>query len=179
MLTGDERREAGLHSTTFVTDTRTLRFYYRLLPDGRVQIGSRSSITGADAPSPRHMQVLVDGLHRKFPALRQVAIEHSWWGWVDVSHDMMPRITQPDPQQSVFYALGYGGNGVSFSSHAGRRLAQRIAGRSDGAFDLPIYKTPLEFPNVLNKVRSPVFAPFRRIGQRFLYRWYYLRDERL
>lgn len=179
VLTPDERREAGLHSTTFVTDTRTLRFYYRLLPDGRVQIGSRSSITGADAPSPRHMQVLVDGLHRKFPALRQVAIDHSWWGWVDVSHDMMPRITQPDPRQSVFYALGYGGNGVSFSSHAGRRLAQRIAGGRDAAFDLPIYKTPLEFPNVFDTVRSPLFAPFRRIGQRFLYRWYYLRDERL
>ncbi|GAP35785.1 FAD-dependent oxidoreductase [Piscinibacter sakaiensis] len=177
VLTPQEREAAGLRSTTFVTDTRTLRFYYRLLPDGRMQIGSRSSITGADAPNPRHMQVLVDGLHRKFPALRDVEIAHSWWGWVDVSHDMMPRITQPDPAQTIFHALGYGGNGVSFSAHAGRRLAQRIAGRGDAAFDLPIYKTPLEYPNVFDTVRSPLFAPFRRFGQRFLYRWYYLRDE--
>jgi glycine/D-amino acid oxidase-like deaminating enzyme len=179
VLTPEERAAAGLHSTTFVTDTRTLRFYYRLLPDGRMQIGSRSSITGADAPNPRHMQVLVDGLHRKFPALKGVEIAHSWWGWVDVSHDMMPRITQPDTAQQVFYALGYGGNGVSFSAHAGRRLAQRIAGRQDAAFELPIYRSPLEFPNLFNTVRSEAFAPFRRIGQRFLYRWYYLRDERL
>ncbi len=179
VLTPEERAAAGLHSTTFVTDTRTLRFYYRLLPDGRMQIGSRSSITGADAPNPRHMQVLVDGLHRKFPALRDVAIDHSWWGWVDVSHDMMPRITQPDPTQTVFYALGYGGNGVSFSAHAGRRLAQRIAGKQDKAFELPIYRSPLEFPNVFNTVRSEAFAPFRRLGQRFLYHWYHLRDERL
>ena len=28
-------------------------------------------------------------------------------------------------------------------------------------------------------VRSRAFAPFRRFGQRFLYRWYYLRDEML
>ncbi len=179
VLTPAERAAAGLHSTTFVTDTRTLRFYYRLLPDGRMQIGSRSSITGADAPNPRHMQVLVDGLHRKFPALKGVEIEHSWWGWVDVSHDMMPRITQPDAAQQVFYALGYGGNGVAFSAHAGRRLAQRIAGKRDTAFELPIYRSPLEFPNLFNTVRSEAFAPFRRIGQRFLYRWYYLRDERL
>lgn len=177
VLTPQEREAAGLHSTVFVTDTRTLRFYYRLLPDGRMQIGSRSAITGADAPDPRHMQMLVDGLHRKFPALTGVEIAHSWWGWVDVSHDMMPRITQPDPSQSVFYALGYGGNGVSFSSHAGRRLAQRIAGRSDPAFDLPIYKAPLEYPNLFDQVRSPLFAPFRRLGQRALYRWYWLRDE--
>lgn len=179
VLTPDERAAAGLRSTTFVTDTRTLRFYYRLLPDGRMQIGSRSSITGADAPNPRHMQVLIDGLHRKFPALRGVEIAHSWWGWVDVSHDMMPRIAQPDPAQPVFYALGYGGNGVSFSAHAGRRLAQRIAGRGDEAFALPIYRAPLEYPNVLDTVRSPLFAPFRRFGQRVLYRWYHLRDERL
>ena len=29
---------------------------------------------------------------------------------------MMPRIARPDPSQSVWYAVGYGGNGVSFST---------------------------------------------------------------
>ena len=178
-LTPAELEATNFLTTEVITDTRTLRFYYRRLPDNRVQIGSRSAITGADAPHPRHMQVLVDGLHRKFPALKGIPIEHSWWGWVDVSHDMMPRITQPDTRESVYYALGYGGNGVSFSAHAGRRLAQRIAGKTDRAFDLPIYQRPLEYPNVFNAVRSRGFAPFRRLGQQMLYRWYYLRDERL
>jgi glycine/D-amino acid oxidase-like deaminating enzyme len=178
-LTAEELAATNFLTTEVITDTRTLRFYYRRLPDNRVQIGSRSAITGADAPNPRHMQMLVDGLHRKFPALKGIAIEHSWWGWVDVSHDMMPRVTQPDPRESVFYALGYGGNGVSFSAHAGRRMAQRIAGHTDTAFELPIYNSPLEFPNVMNTVRSPLFAPFRRFGQRALYHWYHLRDETL
>ena len=70
-LTPAELAATNFRSTTFITDTRTLRFYYRMLPDNRVQIGSRSSITGADATDPRHMQVLVDGLHRKFPALER------------------------------------------------------------------------------------------------------------
>jgi glycine/D-amino acid oxidase-like deaminating enzyme len=178
-LTAAELEATGFRTNIFITDTRTLRFYYRKLPDDRVQIGSRSAITGADAPDPRHMQVLVDGLHRKFPALRGIAIDHSWWGWVDVSHDMMPRVFQPDPKESVFYALGYGGNGVSFSAHAGRRMAQRIAGRRDKAFELPIYDSPLPYPNVMNLVESRAFAPFRRLGQRALYHWYHLRDERL
>jgi glycine/D-amino acid oxidase-like deaminating enzyme len=176
-LTRAELEATNFLTTEVITDTRTLRFYYRRLPDNRVQIGSRSSITGADAPNPAHMRVLVNGLARKFPALADIPIDYSWWGWVDVSHDMMPRITQPDPRESVFYALGYGGNGVSFSAHAGRRMAQRIAGRRDDAFELPIYRSPLEYPNVFNAVRSRAFAPFRRFGQRFLYRWYYLRDE--
>lgn len=91
----------------------------------------------------------------------------------------MPRIVQPDPRESVFYAGGYGGNGVSFSAHAGRRMAQRIAGRHVPAFDLPIYASELEYPNVMNLVRSRAFAPFRRFGQRALYHWYHLRDETL
>ena len=169
--------DAELKATNFltheaITDTRTLRFYYRLLPDNRVQIGSRSAITGADAGRRAHYALLVEGLARKFPPLRGIGIDYSWWGWVDVAHDMMPRIVQPDAKQSVFYALGYGGNGVSFSAHAGRRMAQRIAGHGDAAFDLPIYDSPLQFP-----AQGEWAAPFRRFGQSMLYRWYALRDE--
>lgn len=177
-LTQDELAATNFKTTQVITDTRTLRFYYRKLPDDRVQIGSRSAVTGADANNPVHMAKLIDGLHRKFPALKGIAIDHSWWGWVDVSHDMMPRVAQPDPANSVYYAVGYGGNGVSFSAHAGRRMAQRIAGQATAALDLPIYNSPLEYPKVFNLVSSRAFAPFRRIGQRFLYRWYHLRDER-
>ncbi|KOF52907.1 MULTISPECIES: FAD-dependent oxidoreductase [unclassified Achromobacter] len=168
VLSAEERERAGLKSTVFITDTRTLRFYYRLLPDGRMQIGSRSALRGADARNPRHLALLREGLARKFPALRDVEVAYSWWGWVDVSHDMMPRISQPDPDQPLYYAFGYGGNGVSFSAQAGRRLAQRIMGQDGAPWDLPIYDTPLP---------GHVFAPFRRIGQGLLYRWYYLRDE--
>lgn len=177
-LTEEELEATSFKTTQVITDTRTLRFYYRKLPDNRVQIGSRSAITGADAPNPVHMAKLVDGLHRKFPALKGIPIDYSWWGWVDVSHDMMPRICQPDPKESVFYATGYGGNGVSFSAHAGRRMAQRIAGVQSPAFTLPIYNSELEYPNVFNMVRSQAFAPFRRIGQRFLYHWYHMNDEK-
>lgn len=167
-LTPTELLETNFLTHEAITDTRTLRHYYRLLPDNRVQIGSRSAITGADADRGTHYRRLLEGLYRKFPPLKGIQIDYSWWGWVDVSHDMMPRVVQPDPMQSVFYALGYGGNGVSFSAHAGRRMAERIAGLADPTFDLPIYNSPLP---------GHLFAPFRRIGQRLLYRWYALRDE--
>ncbi len=178
-LTAAELAATNFRTHTFLTDTRTLRFYYRLLPDNRLQIGSRSALSGADAPNPVHQKLLTDAIARKFPPLAGIAVEHSWWGWVDVSHDMMPRIVQPDAAQSIWYAVGYGGNGVSFSTWAGKRLAQRVVGKDAGqaVFELPIYNTPLEHPNVMGVVRSPVFAPFRRLGQRMLYRWYWWRDE--
>lgn len=167
-LTVAELEATGFRTRQVITDTRTLRFYYRLLPDNRVQIGSRSAITGSDATNPKHLQLLIDGLHRKFPPLRGIEIEYSWWGWVDVSHDMMPRIFRPDPRQNLFYALGYGGNGVSYSAQAGRRMAQMVAGQPFKGQDLPIFNSPLP---------GHPFAPFRRLGQRMLYRWYHLRDE--
>lgn len=177
-LTPEEIAATNFRTHLVITDTRTLRYYYRLLPDNRVQIGSRSAITGADAANPRHMAVLVEGLQRKFPSLAGIRVDFSWWGWVDVSHDMMPRVMQPDPRQSIFYAVGYGGNGVSFSAHAGRRMAQRIAGKWAGYDDLPIYNSELEYPNVMGMVKWKGFAPFRRIGQRFLYQKYQAQDEK-
>lgn len=170
VLTSDEIRSISVRKPAFITDTRTLRFYYRMLPDNRMQIGSRSAVHGCDAEHPSHLELLREGLARKFPALRGIQVEHSWWGWVDVSHDMMPRVVQPDPSQKIFYALGYGGNGVSFSAHAGRRLAELIAGKPRQSFDLPIYNSGLP---------GHLFRPFRRLGQAMLYRWYYLRDELL
>jgi taurine dehydrogenase large subunit len=165
-MTNAEKEACNFLTAEAITDTRTLRFYYRRLPDDRLQLGSRSSITGADAGSARHLQLLVDAIGRKFPPLRGIGIEHSWWGWVDVSHDMMPRIRKPIAGQDICYAVGYGGNGVSYSAQAGRRMAQLIAGRTLPR--LPIFDSALP---------AHPLAPFRRLGQRMLYRWYYLRDE--
>lgn len=180
-LTDAEMSACNFKTKTFMTDTRTLRFYYRLLEGNRLQLGSRSSISGADAQDPIHLKLLTDAIARKFPPLAGIQIDHSWWGWVDVSHDMMPRITRPNPKETVWYALGYGGNGVSFSTWAGKRIAQRVAGKDVGedVFNLPIYNSPLEFPNVFEMVRAESFAPFRRFGQFFLYKWYWFQDEKM
>lgn len=178
VLTPAEREACNFRTTQVITDTRVLRHYYRLMPDGRVQIGSRSAITGNDAPQKKYENLLIGDLHRKFPALTGIQIDYSWWGWVDVSHDMMPRIVQPDPKQTIYYALGYGGNGVMYSAQAGRRMAQCIAGDKSVPV-LPIFGSKLPFPNLLEMVESQAFAPFRRMGQSVLYRWYHLKDEAL
>ena len=179
-LTENEIQACNFRSNTFLTDTRTLRFYYRLLKDKRLQIGSRSSIGGTDADSPKHLKLLTDAIARKFPPLAGIQIDYSWWGWVDVSHDMMPRITQADPKQQVWYALGYGGNGVSFSTWAGKRLAELVAGKNvdSDVLKLPIYHSPLEFPNIFGSFQSEKLAPFRRLGQSLLYKWYWFKDEK-
>ncbi|MDV5170084.1 FAD-binding oxidoreductase [Photobacterium rosenbergii] len=175
-LTESEIEACNFRTNQVITDTRVLRHYYRLLPDNRVQIGTRSAITGKSAPDKIYEDMLKADLARKFPALNNIQVDYSWWGWVDVSHDMMPRIYQPNANQSIYYALGYGGNGVMYSAQAGKRLAQWIAGEGKD-LNLPIFQSKLPFPNIQEMVESEAFAPFRRLGQRFLYRWYHLKDE--
>jgi len=167
-LSEDEKQACGFQTCSPLTDTRNLRHYYRYLPDGRVQIGSRSAITGQDAENPKHLALLKRGLARKFPALEGIDLDYSWWGWVDVSHDMMPRIFQPSSDQKIYYAMGYGGNGVMYSAQAGRRMAQLVAGQKIEV-DLPIFTSQLPGHGIL--------TPFRRIGQRVMYVWYHLQDE--
>lgn len=166
-LTASELDDTGFRTSRAMTDTRILRHYYRKLPDQRIQIGSRGAITGIDAGKSRHYSSLLEGFFRKFPMLRGIDIDYSWWGWVDVSHDMMPRVFRDAQHDNVSYALGYGGSGVMYSARAGKHLAHLLAGKN--LPDLPIFNSPLP--------RSTV-APLRRIGQRALYQWYKLRDER-
>lgn len=169
-LSESELSGAGIKTKGALTDSRVLRNYYRLLPDNRLQIGSRSAITGKQATNPKYEQLLKDTISRKFPDLRDIDIDYSWWGWVDVSHDMMPHITKPNVDEEMYYAMGFGGNGVMYSAQAGRRMAQMIAG-DDVQLNLPIFTTPLQHKGLL--------TPFRRLGQQLLYHWYWLNDEHL
>lgn len=100
-LTEEERTELNFKTRIPLTDTRTLRHYYRMMPDGRVQIGSRSAITGRDAVNPKHLDRLLEGLYRKFPILKGIRIDYSWWGWVDVSHDMLGGEIDPAEEAAV------------------------------------------------------------------------------
>jgi len=165
-LTDQELQETGFVTSDVITDTRTLRFYYRKLPDNRILIGGRSAISGKDAANPRHNQMLLEALQRKFRPLKDLSYDYQWGGWVCVSYDEMAHVSQTD-DPSIYYAMGYGGSGVSFAVQAGFRLAEKVAGRSHS---LPMLSMPLpKFP----------FAPFRRVGQRALYHYYFNRDERV
>lgn len=162
-LTEEEIETCNFKTHIIITDTRKLRYYYRFLPDNRLQIGTRSAISGADAENPIHLQVVKDAIASKFPVLRDIELPWFWHGWMDISHDMMPRIVQPDPQKKIFYSQGYSGNGVSFSAYASYKLAELIAGKKHENGNLPIFTSPLP---------RHFLQPFRRPGQRVLYTYY-------
>ena len=167
-LTDSEIEDCGFNSHIMFTDSRKLRYYYRFLPERRLQIGSRSAITGADAQNPRHLEILKEAIANKFPALTGIKTPWFWHGWMDIAHDMMPRVLQPDRKQQIFYAQGYSGNGVSFSAYASKQLANLISGKGIAEAELPIFSSPLP---------SHPLRPMRRLGQHALYRYFEILDQ--
>jgi glycine/D-amino acid oxidase-like deaminating enzyme len=145
-------------------DTRTLKYYYRLLPDNRILFGGRGAIRGKDAADPIYARRLLAALKRCFSGLDDLTYQYQWSGWVGVSYDDLPRVATAEP--NLFYAAGYCGSGLSFSALAGKRLAQRVVGEKLPA--LPIYHSTLPtFPmNV-----------FRRQGQKMFYQWGRFKDQ--
>lgn len=162
-----EKAAAGFHSKHVLADTRNLLYYFRRLPDDRILFGGRGQIV--DSPENRRAQsaFLLSELKRKCPALENITVDYEWAGWVCVTWDQMPHVHHAEDDPTVLYGLGYQGSGVAFGLHAGRLLADRAAGK-------PVPGLPPAFSAL---PRFP-FAAFRRLGQRGMFLWYRLKDER-
>ena len=170
-LNDEQRASTGLTTPMSFMDTRMMKYYYRVLPDGRLLFGGRGAVKGKDADNATEKKRLYDAMVKSFPALKGIAMDYFWSGWVSVSLDSMPRIfvnseaSSNNAKRSAYsigYAMGYCGSGVSFAAFAGQRLAQRMMGTSDVDLSLPIYQSPLKtypFPNA------------RRLALHGLYQW--------
>lgn len=152
-------------TSNVVMDTRALKYYYRKLPDNRILFGGRGAITGKTAEDPYYAQRLLEVLKTSFPPLEKMTYQYAWSGWICMALDDIPHIYQNE-QSSVFYSMGYCGSGVSYSVQAGKRLAEKVAGKPTP--NLPLYQTPL--------VKFP-FAPLRRVGQWGYFHYGKIKDQ--
>ncbi|WP_333608008.1 NAD(P)/FAD-dependent oxidoreductase [Arsukibacterium sp.] len=165
-LNAEQLQQLNWQQHSIMMDTRTLKYYYRLLPDNRILFGGRGAITGKAAADPLYAKRLLAALKHCFNGLDSLNYQYQWSGWVGVSYDDLPRVCQAEPH--LFYAAGYCGSGLSFSTLAGQRLAQLIAGKPLPA--LPIYQGPLpKFP----------LTKGRRLGQQLYYQWGRFKDRYL
>ncbi|TLU67301.1 FAD-binding oxidoreductase [Thalassotalea litorea] len=164
-LSEEQLRACNFLTSNVVMDTRALKYYYRKLPDNRILFGGRGAITGKGAEDPYYANRLLTVLKESFPALQSISYDYAWAGWICMSLDDIPHVHQQD---DVFYAMGYCGSGVSFSVQAGKRLAERVVGKTLPA--LPLYQTGLrKFP----------LPALRRSGQWLYFQYGRIRDNYL
>lgn len=156
-LSSEQLAACNFITSNVVMDTRALKYYYRKLPDNRILFGGRGAISGKNADDPYYAQRLLSVLKTSFPALTSLKIDYAWSGWICMALDDLPHIYQGEKgsnEENIYYSMGYCGSGVSFSAQAGKRLAEKVAGKT--LPNLPLFTNPLpKFP----------FAPLRRVGQ--------------
>jgi len=105
-----------------ITDSHRISNYYRPSPDGkRLLFGSRANGNLDD-----HAQLVAhtrDRMIAIFPELAHSRIDHSWWGYVALTFDKLPKITT---HEGITYAAGYCGSGVVWANWLGRKAAWRV-----------------------------------------------------
>ncbi len=142
-LSADQMRRL-IPCARMVTDSLRIHNYYRPSPDGsRILFGSRAMGSLDDSAA------LVSNLRKRmieiFPELSHCRIEHSWWGYVAMTFDQLPKISS---HEGITYAGGYCGQGVVWARWFGQKAAFRVLNdeRAESAFDAiefqtrPLYK---------------------------------------
>lgn len=115
-------------------DMRKLSYYYRPSPDGtRILFGGRDGTTEGDPIAPTmHLKA---ELARLFPELEGIGLTHSWFGYVAMHRDMIPRMFSSG---HTVYATGYCGSGIVWGRWLGKKAALKILGDTEqprSAFD--------------------------------------------
>jgi glycine/D-amino acid oxidase-like deaminating enzyme len=106
-----------------LSDTRHLLHYFRLSPDRRILFGGRASFTPIG--TVRCATLLGDAMRRVFPELASTPVDFAWSGNVCFTLDRMPHAGLLD---GLYYALGYCGHGLAYSTWLGARVGERLGG---------------------------------------------------
>ena len=133
------RREVGL-ADVLLWDTRRQYHYARWTADHRLLLGGADqAIRGGPGPAARLSSAVAE-IRRHFeallPALGDVDVSHAWEGRFANTPDSLPYIGPHRRYPGHAFALGYGGNGMTFAALAARILVEQWQGVRSPDHDL-------------------------------------------
>jgi len=112
-------------------ETRRPYLYLRATEDGRLLAGGRDVAFSDGRRRDRLIgakgRALVSDLRKLFPSI-DIDLDFAWAGTFAETPDGLPYIGNAGSRR-VHFALGYGGNGITFSSVAATLIADAVAGR--------------------------------------------------
>lgn len=159
---GEGMAKSIMSRNVAVCDARFIMDYYRLSSDYRMLFGGNCNYSDMDYPG-EDMR-LRGRMLKIFPQLRDLKIEHCWHGPLEFTINRMPGLGRLSP--TVYYAHGFGGQGVVATNILGAVVAEAIAGHAN-RFDVFAKVKHQNFPGG-NWLKQPLFA----LGMW----WYQLRD---
>lgn len=135
----------GWEDRCLIWETARPYFYLRTTEDGRVLAG------GLDQSSPtrhesrkelnRQSEALADRVRRMFPAM-QLEVAYRWAGAFATTADNLPIVGTRPEFPNIWFALGYGGNGITFSVIAASIIRDAYLGIVHPAADLFAFDRP-------------------------------------
>jgi len=129
-LDAGQRRRLGL-GDVMLWDTERPYHYGRWTADHRLLFGGRDhprKRPTSPATLRRRTAELTADLIDLYPTARDLAPEYAWEGLFATTPDGLPYIGRHGRYPRHLFALGYGGNGMTFGFLAGEMLARMIRG---------------------------------------------------
>jgi glycine/D-amino acid oxidase-like deaminating enzyme len=114
-------------------------FYLRTTADHRIIFGGADEPFDTVSSRKRTLQRKTRELEQQFASLfpsLAFAAEHAWFGTFAETTDGLPCIGPAQAGSRIFYALGYGGNGITFSQIAARFLRDACLGKTNSDAEL-------------------------------------------
>jgi sarcosine oxidase subunit beta len=110
--------DGGLPERLPLTIDFTTSFYFHREGPGLV-FGGRE----------QRVEELAEPASRRLPALLDLPVQASWWGYYEVSPDHNAIVGEADEPSRFLYATGFSGHGFQQAPAVGEHIAELIAGR--------------------------------------------------
>jgi glycine/D-amino acid oxidase-like deaminating enzyme len=119
---------------TLLWNTANPYLYMRLTHDNRIILGGRDepfyNPTKRDKLINKKAALLAKDFSKIFPKIELIP-EFIWTGTFGSTNDAMPYIGTYDKTPHTYYALGFGGNGITFSVIAAEIIRDMILGKNN------------------------------------------------
>jgi glycine/D-amino acid oxidase-like deaminating enzyme len=120
------------HRDSLVWETATPYMYFRVVSENRILIGGRDDPYHRPHIRPsvisKKTVQLKNAFQKKMPHI-PLKPDFSWSGAFAVTKDGLPYIGHIPERQNTYFALGFGGNGITFSIIAAEIIRDMILGK--------------------------------------------------
>lgn len=119
---------------SLIWETARPYYYLRTTKDNRIMMGGEDirfkNERLRDTLLERKTGKLLQSFNKLFPAI-PVKCEMAWCGTFSATEDGLPYIGLYPGHKNMYFALGYGGNGITFSMIAAQIIRNKLTGKKD------------------------------------------------
>lgn len=119
---------------SLIWETAEPYFYMRTTTDNRMMIGGEDEEFQDPVKRDDLLREKIKKLEKQFKEIYPeipFEVEMAWCGTFSSTDDGLPFIGTWPGKERMFFALGYGGNGITFSMIAAQIIAHKLSGKKD------------------------------------------------